>query len=184
MAGTAAVQSRELMYWNIIFVFSFFTPVKLNKLWCFQYLQWGKMNKCHDKTNPNAAKLLKVKENWVRNEAIKYRYTKCKKQPQVANHEVWNFLKLVQLTLKRQTKHPRPPDHPPPLTLSLSHSLTLLSLPKKTTTTTTKSEIKEAASHCLLYAHSSHDERWWLFLNNSNDWSSYEHLTTHKKSHR
>ena len=37
-----------------------------------------------------------------------------------------NFFKLVEPTLKQQTKHHRPPDHRPPLKPPLSYSLTLL----------------------------------------------------------
>ena len=51
---------------------------------------------------------------------------KSKTRQHLANHEVWNFFKLVQLILKGLTKHPQLPDHPPPLTPPFSYSLTLL----------------------------------------------------------
>ena len=44
---------------------------------------------------------------------------KSKTRQRLANHEVWNFFKLVEPTLKRPMKHPWPPVWCPPLTLPL-----------------------------------------------------------------
>ena len=44
----------------------------------------------------------------------------------LAKHEVWNFFKQAESTLKRETKHPQPPNHCPLPTPPLSHSLSLL----------------------------------------------------------
>ena len=52
---------------------------------------------------------------------LKSKTTQC-----LANHEAWNFFRLAELTLRCPMKHPWPPNHPPPLTTALSHSLTLL----------------------------------------------------------
>ena len=74
------------------------------------------------------------------------------------NHEVWNFFKLVEPTLKRAMKHPRPPDHRPPLTQLLSHSLTLLLQLFFASLINWSWNQAKSTSYCLLEAHSS--EQW------------------------
>ena len=51
---------------------------------------------------------------------------KSKMRQYQVNHEIWNFFKLSEPTLKHPRKHPWLPDHRPPLTPPLSCSLTLL----------------------------------------------------------
>ena len=53
---------------------------------------------------------------------------KSKTRQRSANHEVWNFFKLVEATLKHPTTHPQLPNHCPPLTPPHFHSLTILLL--------------------------------------------------------
>ena len=52
-------------------------------------------------------------------------HLKSKTRQRLASHEVWNFSKLVEPTLKHSMKHPWPLHHPPPLTPPLSRSLLL-----------------------------------------------------------
>ena len=56
-------------------------------------------------------------------------HLKSNRRQRSANHKVWNFFQLVKPKLKYLTKHNPPPNHRPPLTLPLSHSLTLLLQP-------------------------------------------------------
>ena len=90
-------------------------------------------------------------------------YLKSTTRQRLANHELWNFFKLVGKTLKHPTKHPRPPHHRPPLTPPLSHSLTLL-LQLHNIFSASLINWSWNQAVCFISPAVAQDDRWRLFL--------------------